>query len=109
MQVKNYTLNSFYEEAKAILNDNFVALNGHKLRVTFEITEAVKPDKMNKIECTIFYKSDEPMNDFMLLGWGKTPETALLQFEKRMAEYNIEKFDPNTLSLQYEPTIEPEK
>lgn len=99
---KNYTLNRFYYEAKALLEKHDCADLSYKLIVNFEIEEARKPGEARELKCGISYRKN---SDWYYYTNERTPELALDEFEKNILKSKGKNFDIDPVSIDLEDDL----
>ena len=80
---RNYTLNRFYDKAKALIENNNCTDPECILRVQFEIIEDSEKRGSPRLDCIICYEKD---HSYVFFASRSTPEAALLVLEEKILE-----------------------
>jgi len=80
---RNYTLNRFYKEAKALIDKHNLTHHEYYIRVHFEIFEDTKKSGSPRLNCIICYEKD---HNYLLFASKRTPEAALRMLEEKILE-----------------------
>lgn len=99
---KNYTLNRFYYEAKALLEKHDCVDSAYRLSVNFEIEEARKPGESRALKCWIRYEKD---HDYKFFSSERTPELTLDDFEKNILKSKGKNFDIDSVSVDLDDDL----
>jgi hypothetical protein len=93
---KNYTLNRFYTEAKALIEKHNCKDDNYTVRVQFEITEDKEKNGSPKLNCRISYENN---HDYAFYASKRTPEYTLQSFEEKLLESKDKWPPPQTISI----------
>ncbi len=80
---KNYTLNNFYSQVKALIEKHNCTDPECNIRVQFEIAGDRKKNGLPRLDCTVSYERN---HEFVFFSSASTPETALCKFEEELTE-----------------------
>jgi len=94
---KNYTLNRFYAEAKALIEKHNCIDPECNIRVQFEIIEDCEKNGSQRLDCRICYEKD---HSFLLFASRRTPEAALRKFEETILESKDQWPTPKRVSVE---------
>jgi len=94
---KNYTLNRFYSEAKALIEKHNYTDQECNIRVQFEIIEDGEKNGSQRLDCRICYEKD---HDFRFFASRRTPEATLRKFEETILESKDQWTTPQIVSVE---------
>ncbi len=101
---KSYTLNRFYNEAKALIEKHKCKDDDYIIRVQFEITEDKEKNGSPKLNCRICYENDY---NYAFFASKRSPELSLQELEEKILESKDNWPTPQKVSIDLigEPNI----